>query len=648
MTKRSIPSKGVDAYMVAKDKTKPGKKQKPKKVNNLRYAEYYDMQDTFDGLFAKSAAGETFDRLMDTILSRDNILLAYRNIKRNDGSVTPGTDGLTIKDVEKFTPDGLVQKVRSVTRNYSPRAVRRKEIPKPYDPNKTRPLGIPCIWDRLIQQCILQVLEPICEARFSDNSYGFRPNRSCENAVAQVYRLMQRSHLQYVIEVDIKGFFDNVDHSKLIKQIWALGIRDKTLIYVIKRTLAAPIRMEDGSTIIPQKGTPQGGILSPLLANIVLNELDRWVESQWENNPVTEKYHIQVNANGSHNKGNGYRAMRGTRLKEMSIVRYADDFRILCRNKSEAVRTMAAVKQWLEQRLRLEVSAEKTRIVNLKKHYSEFLGIKIKLKEKKGKLVVQSGVCDKAVRRIKAAAKEKIKEIAHPTGGKTVTRAILDYNAFVMGEHNYYQMATDVCLDFAEIGYQTDQTMKRLDKKLKKAPSVKVVSAVTERYGASMQIRWIRDTPIAPISYVQTKAPMGKKRSIQKYTPEGRKEIHSNLGMDNHMLQALLRQQLYGRSAEYADNRLSLFCAQYGKCAVTGQVFEMLEDIHCHHKLPRSKGGKDNYQNLILVHDDIHTLIHATTQPAIQKYLVLTSLNKNQLNKLNKLRVEAGNQPISV
>ncbi len=592
--------------MVAANKTKAGKNQKPKKVNNLRYAEYYDMQDTFDGLYEKSVCGESFDGLMGFILSRDNILLAYRNIKRNDGSVTPGTDGLTIKDVEKYAPDEIVQKVCNITKNYSPRAVRRKEIPKPYDPSKTRPLGIPCIWDRLVQQCILQVLEPICEAKFSDNSYGFRPNRSCENAVAQAYRLMQRSHLQYVIEVDIKGFFDNVDHSKLIKQMWALGIRDKALLYVIKRILKAPIRLENGSMMTPTKGTPQGGIISPLLANIVLNELDRWVESQWEDNPITEKYHVQINANGSKNKGNGYRAMRDTRLKEMSIVRYADDFRIFCRSKSEAVRTMVAVKQWLEQRLHLEVSAEKTRVVNLKKHYSEFLGIKMRLKQKKDKWVLQSGVCDKAVQRIKAAAKEKIKAIARPTGGKTVTRAILDYNAFVMGEHNYYQMATDVNLDFADIGYYADQTMKRLDNKLKKAPSAKVVNAVTERYGASVQMRWIRDTPIAPISYVQTKAPMGKKRSVQKYTTEGRKEIHANLGIDTYMLQALLRQQLYGRSAEYADNRLSLFCAQYGKCAVTGHAFEILENIHCHHKLPRSKGGGDRYQNLILIREDVH------------------------------------------
>lgn len=632
--------------MVTKGKSKVTKK--PKKVNNLRHAEYYNLQSTFDELFAKSEKGETFHQLMDLILSRANILLAYRNIKKNDGSVTPGTDGLTIRDVERYTPDKLVEKVRNIVKNYHPRAVRRREIPKPYHPGKTRPLGIPCIWDRLVQQCILQILEPICEAKFSDNSYGFRPNRSCENAVAQAYRLMQLSHLHYVVEVDIKGFFDHVDHSKLIRQIWALGIRDKSLLYVIRRMLTAPIRMEDGTMITPSEGTPQGGILSPLLANIVLNELDQWVESQWENHPVTEKYHVQVNANGSLNKGNGYRAMRQTRLKEMSIVRYADDFRIFCRTKCEAVRIMQAVTQWLEQRLRLEVSAEKTRVVNLKKHYSEFLGIKMKLKEKGGKKVLQSRVCDKAVQRIKAATKEKVKAIARPPKGKSVTRAIMDYNAFVMGEHNYYQMATDVCIDFAEIGHEVDQTMKRLEGKLRDAPSVKIENAVTERYGSSKQLRWIRETPIAPISFVQTKAPMGKKRSVQKYTPEGRAEIHKNLDMDTHLLKLMARQQLHGRSTEYADNRLSLFCAQFGKCAVTGEVFEQLGDIHCHHKLPKGSGGGDNYQNLVLVREKVHKLIHATAEPTILAYLSVLNLSKKQLGKLNKLRKQTGNPPITV
>lgn len=623
------------------------KKQKSKKVNKLRHAEYYDMQETFDTLFSQSADGGVFTRLWETIISRDNILLAYRNIKRNRGSVTPGTDGLTIRHIEKCTPDELVQKVRNITGNYSPRTVRRKEIPKPYDPSKTRPLGIPCIWDRLIQQCILQVLEPICEAKFSKNSYGFRPNRSCENAVGSAYKLMQRSHLQYVVEFDIKGFFDNVDHSKLIKQMWAMGIRDKHLIHVIKRILKASIMLEDGTKITPDKGTPQGGIISPLLANIVLNELDWWIESQWQDNPVIDNYKPQYNQQGILNKGHGYSGMRRTRLKEMYIVRYADDFRIFCRNRDGALRTMAAVTQWLEERLRLEVSPEKTRVVNLKKRYSEFLGIKMTLRHKKSKLVVHSRVGDKAVKRIKMEAKQKIKEIARPAKGMTEAQAIINYNAFVMGEHNYYKMATAVSLDFRDIGYIASKNAKRLGDRLKRSPKEKIKGAVVERYGASDMIRYIKNLPVAPISYVQTKAPMCKRRSVQKYTPEGRKEIHENLGIDTEMLKALLRQPVLGNSAEYADNRLSLYCAQFGKCAITGQVFDSLEDIHCHHKLPKKSGGKDNYHNLMLVRESVHILIHAITESTIEKYLGIVSLDKRQLKKLNKFRLEAGNPPIA-
>ena len=236
------------------------KKPKTKYVEYLRHAEYYDMQSTFDELYARSQAGEIFDGLMDVILSRENILLAYRNIKSNTGSFTPGTDKLKISDIGKLTADEVTARVRRIVKGgkngYTRRGVRRKEIP--------------CIWDRLVQQCIKQVMEPICEARFSNNSYGFRPNRSVENAIAAIYRLTQRSGLYYVVEFDIKGFFDNVDHSKLIKQLWSLNIRDKELLYVIRRILKAPILMPDGHIEHPAKGTPQGGILS----NIVLNELD--------------------------------------------------------------------------------------------------------------------------------------------------------------------------------------------------------------------------------------------------------------------------------------------------------------------------------------------------------------------------------------
>jgi len=390
-----------------------------------------------------------------------------------------------------------------------------------------------------------------------------------------------------------------------------------------------------------------GGIISPLLANIVLNELDWWVDSQWKENPVSRKYVTSKAKNGTDHRGHGYEQMRKTRLKEMYIVRYADDFRIFCKNADSAARTMAAVTQWLKERLRLDVSPEKTRVVNLTKQYSEFLGIKMRLTQKKDKMVVQSRVGDKAIKRIQAEAKQKVKDIARPPKGMTEARAMLNYNAFVMGEHNYYQMATGVSADFREIGYHVGKIVKRLGNRLKKEPKGKVEGAVVERYGSSELIRYIKHLPIAPISYVRTKAPICKKRSVQKYTPEGREEIHKNLGFDTGMLRALLRQEIHERSAEYADNRLSLFCAQYGKCAVTGQVIETLGDIHCHHKLPKDKGGKDNYQNLIIVREDVHILIHSTTEPTINKYLSSLNLNKKQLAKVNKLRIEAGNSPIS-
>lgn len=345
------------------------KKNKTLCVDDLRHAEYYGMQPVFDELYHRSLEGENFTDLMDLILSRDNILLAYRNIKANGGSYTAGTDNKNISDIGCLPPETVAEKVRFIVtgsqHGYRPKPVRRKDIPKPN--GKTRPLGIPCIWDRLVQQCIKQVIEPICEAKFSDNSYGFRPNRSVEHAVQKTYTMLQRMNLHYVIEFDIKGFFDNVNHSKLMRQIWAMGIHDKQLIFIIKRILKAPIRMPDGTTLIPDKGTPQGGIISPLLANIVLNELDKWVESQWQNHPLVKEYGYERKIRNSitFDRSKAFLKMRKTGLKEMYIVRYADDFRIFCRNKEDALRTKEAVTAWITERLRLEVSPEKTRIAGL-------------------------------------------------------------------------------------------------------------------------------------------------------------------------------------------------------------------------------------------------------------------------------------------
>lgn len=333
------------------------RKQKKIKHKKLRHNEYYNLQETFDTLYAKSKVGEVFNNLMEIISSEENIKLAYRNIKRNTGSKTSGVDKLTIKDIESIASDDYVKIVQKKMSWYKPRVVRRVEIPKPN--GKMRPLGIPAIWDRIVQQCILQVLEPICEAKFYRSSYGFRPNKSAENAIADCYKKIQRQKIHFVVDIDIKGFFDNVNHTKLIKQMWHMGIRDKKLICIIKEMLKVPIIMPNGEKIWPTKGTPQGGILSPLLSNIVLNELDWWIASQWENILTKHRYAPKINYNGSLDQGSKYRMLKKTHLKEMWIVRYADDFKIFCRKRSDADKIFIAVKQWLRDRLKLEISEEK-------------------------------------------------------------------------------------------------------------------------------------------------------------------------------------------------------------------------------------------------------------------------------------------------
>ena len=618
------------------------------KVKKLRHNEYYDMQEIFDKLYADSKQEKTFENLMELIRSPENIKLAYRNIKRNSGSNTSGTDERTIKDIESIPTDKYVEMVQRKLSYYQPKPVRRVEIPKPN--GKLRPLGIPTIIDRLVQQCILQVLEPICEAKFHERNNGFRPNRSTENAIAQCYQMIQLQNLYFVVDIDIKSFFDNVNHSKLIKQMWTMGIRDKQLICIIKAILKAPIIMPNGEIQYPECGTPQGGILSPLLSNIVLNELDWWIDSQWENIPTHQEYKCGTNSSGTIIKSNIYRVLRKMNLKEMYIVRYADDFKIFCRKRSDANKVFIAVKQWLQERLKLQISEEKSQVVNLKRHYSEFLGFKLKAVKKGNKYVVRSHIRDKAVKKITEELQEQVKKIQKPKDSKQSVFEIHKFNQMVEGIQNYYQYATEVSIDCNIIQRKISTTIKNRLKKRVKKKGVINSKHIKESYGKSQQIRFVDNIPLVPIGYVQTKNPMQKKKSICKYTAEGRAEIHKNLKFDEYVLwimKQLIYSYQYTESVEFTDNKISLYAAQYGKCAILGTILD-IKDIHCNHKLPKQYGGNDKYQNLIIIHQDVHRLIHATNPEIINRYLATLKLDKGQITKINSLRKMAHNEPINI
>lgn len=352
------------------------------------------------------------------------------------------------------------------------------------------------------------------------------------------------------------------------------------------------------------------------------------------------------NSNGSLNRGAQYRALQSSGLKKVFIVRYADDFKLFCPNRKDAFLLFEATKRWLRERLKLDVSPEKSKVVNLRQHYSEFLGFKMKVQRKGNKHIVRSHMSDKAQKRVKQQLSEGVKAIQHPKNDQDQHRQIFRYNSIVVGMHNYYRVATCVNLDFSAIAYAIGNQMKnRLGKQGLSKQGTLEKGYIKNQYGGSGQLRFLKGHPLVPVGYVRHKNPLGKRRSINRYTKSGREEIHKMLGINVDILTWLMRNPRLGQSVEYADNRISLYAAQYGKCAVTGKPLGRHE-LHCHHKVPKSLGGTDAYANLVIVHETVHQLIHATDMATIARLLQSLNLDATQRKKLNKLREQANLQAI--
>lgn len=260
-------------------------------------------------------------KLLEEILSKDNIDLAIKRVKSNKGA--PGVDSMTTNEVENYFKDNgeeIFDKIR--IRKYKPLPVKRVEIPKP-DGSK-RPLGIPSVKDRVIQQAIVQVLSPMCEEVFSNSSYGFRPLRSAQQAVIKALEYFNDGY-DWLVDLDLSKFFDNVDQNILMILVHDI-IKDGDTESIIRKFIQSGINI-GGNIIDSNKGTPQGGNLSPLLANIYLNQFDKELEA------------------------------RGLRF-----TRYADDVLICVKSEVAANRVMASVTKWLDKRLRVKVNATKTKV----------------------------------------------------------------------------------------------------------------------------------------------------------------------------------------------------------------------------------------------------------------------------------------------
>ncbi|KKB43846.1 group II intron reverse transcriptase/maturase [Bacillus thermotolerans] len=588
---------------------------------SLRHNEYYNMQGVFDDLYARSKDGETFSNLLELILEENNILLAYRNIKANKGSKTAGTDEFDIDHYKGLKKGEFIELIKKTLMSYKPKAVRRVFISKAN--GGKRPLGIPTMLDRLIQQMFKQILEPICEAKFYKYSFGLRPLRSTAHAIARTNFLVNIGKLHYVVDIDIKGFFDNVNHRLLIKQLWNIGIRDRRVLAIINKMLKAPIKGEG----IPTKGTPQGGILSPLLSNVVLNDLDQWVASQWDN--------FQTNHSYSQESKKYLSLKRSSNLKEGFIVRYADDFKIFSRDWKTAYKWFHAVKDYLKNRLKLDISPEKSKVVNLRKRASDFLGYKIRAVPNGNKYTVRTNMKDSK----KDEIKRKLRQLTKKIQSNSTYETVKEYNAYVAGIQNYFQHASMVGHDLMEIEHGIFRCQYNRLKKVAKFGLPHNPSPIyKKRYSLSVKTWRLADIHLFPIRGASFQPSYQFNPRLNLYTEEGRQIIHRQINPEIEWnILRLMRSNSKERSVEYHDNRISRYSMKNGKCEITGE-FLNAEDVHCHHYLPVSMGGTDKFDNLRIVHKEIHQLIHATKETTIDHYLTRWQLNDKQMKKLNQYR----------
>ena len=341
------------------------------------------------GLFttkADTASPVEEEQLMEKVVDRDNLLIALRNVKRNGGS--PGIDGMTVEELPEYLKRKW-PKIRSqlISGTYEPLPVRRKEIPKPG--GGIRQLGIPIVLDRFIQQALMQVLQQDWDATFSRHSFGFRPGRNAHQAVKQSQRYLKKGY-QWVVDMDLEKFFDRVSHDKLMSEV-RKRVSDKRVCALIQRFLKSGIEAE-GKLLVTEMGTPQGGPLSPLLANLLLDNLDRELER------------------------------RGHRF-----VRYADDCNIYVRSKRAGSRVLKSISQFLDRHLKLSVNEAKSAVGRPWKR--QFLGFNFSTKQNRR-------ISPKSIKRFK----ERVREITCRVRGRRIEVIVKELRQFMLGWRAYFNI----------------------------------------------------------------------------------------------------------------------------------------------------------------------------------------------------------------
>lgn len=582
-----------------------------------------------------------FTGILEIIASKPNIESAIHKIKANKGSHTVGVDGKEINDYLTKGYDEVIEEVKTKLYDYHPDMVRRVWIPKP-EKTEMRPLGIPTIIDRIIQECVRNILEPIAEAQFFEHSYGFRPMRSADMAVARIKQINFTAKCYWVVEGDIKGFFDNIDHNVMINSMWNIGIRDKRVLSIIKQMLKAGVMEECNRS---ELGTPQSGIIAPLLANIYLNRFDNYMTGDFERKKLRKPH--------SRRDGEILAMRKHSNLKTCYYVRYADDWVILTDSKRDAERLKYKAKRYLKDTLKLDLSEEKTLITNVCSKPIKFLGAEIRMAKKNKRWVNKvSPERDRFQRKMENLSRELFYIRKTSTLDKErLIQNITRVNAMIVGLINYYSMCDQISVVIRKyawlLKYTAYKSLKRYGGQWIRANEVSNLIGLHSGHKAHIPAIKYKDMyiGITDINFAKWDNPRLKKQEENPYTLEGRELYNKRMrkkglkvrtdevnSTEHALFIRMSKNPLY--NFEYFMNRPYTYNRDKGKCKICGGFVEPneAEFHHVDKKLPMDKINK--VKNLITVHKYCHDLIHSDKEPTSLSEKTIKAIKKYR-NKLN-------------
>lgn len=616
---------------------------------NVRFSDEADLKQLLDFLYDKSKQGVKFTGLMEIVSNEVTIVTAIHNIKSNKGSKTSGVDKIKMDRYLQMPKNEVIYLIQQTLKAYRPKPAKRVYIDK--SNGKKRPLGIPTILDRIVQECVRIVIEPIYEARFYPHSYGFRPFRAQKHTVRDMVNVINASCKSpdqpvWALEGDIKGCFDNINHRLLLQKLWRMGIHDKRLIKIIELMLKSGY-IEYDILKNSNVGTMQGGIISPLLANVYLNDFDWYVGRKYCNPHRQCKY-----------KCNDTRRLKWSGVNPTYNFRYADDWVILVSTRQEAERLKHELTKYFKYKMKLELSQDKTNVTDLRTDGIHFLGFVIKAEKprrtpdsNKQHLVGKPFPdMERLTKKIKALCKEIrcIREYSEPN----MRAAQIQYiNSVIMGIAEY--LSSSICSHaFHAIDRRVNDsalsTWRRMYPKQYNAYQVPLerLSNMPQRhqgytsktFAVPIEGKWFGIT-MAFITHSKYEAkPFNQK--MTPYTAEGRRiyvqyrNKHKHLPCNRPSVNTSddIRFAAYSKGIynfEYFMNREYAINRDKWRCKCCKINLGGNTDKNCHHvdnKLPIDKINK--VSNLAWVCAKCHRMIHNSSIPGNIDQKIIKKIEK--------------------